>query len=73
MVGCTVEFHECMRQRAESSQPKNHEDHIASKGFTSMTHYTLVHKFVPLPQAMKFLDAKATVDKDWEKLETIPP
>ena len=37
-----------------------------------MTHYKLVHKFIPMPQAMKILDAKAAVDKEWKKLETIP-
>ena len=57
MYECTVEAHESTRQRAESSQLKNHEDHIASKGFTSMTHYNFVHKFIPRPQAMKILDA----------------
>ena len=34
-----------------------------------MTHYNLVHTFVRLPQAMKFLTA---VDEECEKLETIP-
>ena len=37
-----------------------------------MRHYNLVHKFVPMPQAMKIPDAKAAVDKEWKKLETIP-
>ena len=37
-----------------------------------MTHYNLVHKFSPMPQAMKILDAEAAVDKEWKKLETIP-
>ena len=37
-----------------------------------MNHYNLVHKFILLPQAMKILDAKAAVDKEWKKLETIP-
>ena len=69
MNGCIVEFHESMRQRAES---KIHEDRIAGKGITSMTHYNLVHKFIPMPQAMKIPDAKAAVDKAWKKLETIP-
>ena len=40
-----------------------HEDRIAGKGFTSMTHYNLVHKFISMPQAMKVPDAKAAVDK----------
>ncbi len=31
--------HDATRQRVESSQRKNHEDHIASKGFASMTQY----------------------------------
>ena len=37
-----------------------------------MTHYKLVHKFIPMPQAMKIRDAKAAVDKEWKNLETIP-
>ena len=56
----------------ESSQLYVHEEHIAGKGFTSMTHYNLVDKFIPMPQAMKILDANAAVDKEWKKLETIP-
>ena len=31
----------------------------------------MVHKFVPMPQAMKILAAKAAADKEWEKLEKI--
>ena len=37
-----------------------------------MTHYNLVHKFIPMPQAMKTPDANAAVDKERKKLETIP-
>ena len=37
-----------------------------------MTHYNLVHKFIPMPQAMKIPDAKAAVDKEWKKFETNP-
>ena len=48
---CTVESHESTRQGVKSSQPKNHEDHTASKGFTSMTHCNLVHNFIPMCQA----------------------
>ena len=32
----------------------------------------LVHKFIPMPQAIKIPDAKAALDKEWKKLETIP-
>ena len=37
-----------------------------------MTHYNLVHKFISIPQAIKIPDAKAAVDKEWKKVETIP-
>ena len=32
----------------------------------------MVHKFIPMPQAMKILAAKDAVDKELKKLETIP-
>ena len=32
----------------------------------------MVHKFIPMPQAMKILDAKSAVGKEWKKLQTIP-
>ena len=54
-----------------NSIPHNHEDHIAGKGENSLQHYNLVHKFIPMPQAMKIPAAKAAVDKEWEKLEKI--
>ena len=68
MYGCMVESLQSTRQRAESLQSKIHEDRIAGKGSISMTHYNLVHKFIPMPQAMKRQDAKAAVDKAWKKL-----
>ena len=45
---------------------------FAGKGFTSMTHYNLVHKFILMPQATKIADAKSALDKEWKKLETSP-
>ena len=45
---------------------KIHEDH------NSMSHCNLVHKFIPMPQGMKIRDAKAAVDREWKKLQTIP-
>ena len=47
------------------------KDHIAGKGENSLQHYNLVHKFIPMPQALKIPAAKAAVDKEWEKLEKI--
>ena len=56
----------------EESLPKYHEDHVAGRGDNSLQHYNLVHKFSPMPQAMKIPAAKAAVDEEWEKLEKIP-
>ena len=44
---------------------------FAGKGENSLQHYNLVHNFIPMPQAMKILAAKAAVDEEWEKLEKI--
>ena len=69
--GCILEADESMRLRIENSVPNHHEDHIAGKGDNSFQHYNLVHKFIPMPQAMKILAAKAAVDREWETLEKI--
>ena len=68
---CIVEAHESERKRLESTLPRNNDDHIAKKGFNSLTHCGLVHKFIPMPQAMNIPDATPAVDKEWEKLEKI--
>ena len=70
---CIVEAHESTRQRLESPPPKDHEDHIECRGFNSMTHYNLVHKFVPMPQGMKIPDARAAVGKDWKMYKQLTP
>ena len=44
------------------SMQNHHEDHIAGKGDNSLQHYNLVHKFIPMPQALKIPAAKAAVD-----------
>ena len=68
---CILEASESTRMRMEEFLPKYHEDHIAGKEDNSLQHYNLVHKFIPMPQAMKIPAAKAAVDKEWEKLEKI--
>ena len=62
---------ESTRLRMEESSPNYHEDHIAGKGDPSVQHYNLVHKFIPMPQAIKIPTANAAVDKELEKLEKI--
>ena len=68
-LACILEADESTRLRMGESLPNHHEDHIAGKGDNSLQHYNLVHKFNPMPQAVKIPAAKAAVDKEWEKLE----
>ena len=70
-LACILEAGESTRMRMGNSMPHYHEDHIAGKGDNSLQHYNLVHKFIPLPQALKIPAAKAAVNKEWEKLEKI--
>ena len=65
-LACILEANESTRMRMGNSIPQNHEDHIAGKGENSLQHYNLVHKFIPMPQAMKIPAAKAAVDKECE-------
>ena len=68
---CILEANESTRLRMGNSEPSNHENHIAGKRDNSLQHYNLVHKFIPMPQAMKIPAAEAAADKEWEKLEKI--
>ena len=60
---CFVEADESMRIRMEGAPHRYHEDHIARKGMNSKSHYNVVHKFIPVPQAVKISDAKAAAAK----------
>ena len=68
-LACILEASEFTRLRMGESLPTHHEDHVAGKGDNSLQHYNLVHKFIPMPQAMKIPSAKAAVDKEWENEE----
>ena len=70
-LACILEANESTRMRMGNSIPPNHEDHNAGKGENSLQQYNLVHKFIPMPQAMKIPAAKAAVDEEWEKLEKV--
>ena len=67
-LACILEASESTRLRMRESLPNHHEDHVAGKGDNSLQHYNLVHKFIPMPQAMKIPAAKAALDgKNWRK------
>ena len=68
----TLKASESRRMSIENFLPNYHENHIAGKGDNSLQHYNLVHKSIPMPQAMKISAEKVAMDKEWEKLEKIP-
>ena len=57
---CIVEADESVRVRMERAPGRYHEDYIAEKGMNSPSQYNLVHKFIPMRQAMKIPDAKGS-------------
>ena len=65
---CIVDADESTRPRLDGAGHKPHQDHITAKGMAN----NLVHKFIPMPQALKIPDAKAAVEKEWRQLEKIP-
>ena len=64
ILACILEASESRRLRMGNSIPSNHEDHIAGRGENSLQHYNLVHKFIPMLQAMKIHRSKR---QQWTK------
>ena len=56
----------------ESSLLAKHLDHIAGKRNNSMAHHNLVHKFIPMPQAMKNAGCKSCSGQGLEKARYNP-
>ena len=70
-LACILEADESTRMRMRNSIPHHHEDHIAGKGENSLQHYTLFHKFFPMPQAMKIPAAKSSSGQGMGKIGEI--
>ena len=68
---CVEESLESTRQRAKLTLEKSHGDHITAKEEIFTNHHDVVHKFIPMQKAMTILDAKAAVEEEWKKHETI--
>ena len=63
---CVVDADESTRPRQKGAGHKPYQDHIIAKGMNSITQYSLVHKLIPKPQALKIPDAKSAVEKEWK-------
>ena len=51
---------------------KQHVDHIAGEGYVSSFRYGLVHRPIHIQEALKISGAKAAINKEWNKLKTLP-
>ena len=77
---CILNASESTRMRKEESLPKYHEDHIAGRGDNSLQHYNMVHRFNPMPQAIKMQQEQQWIKNGrnlkrfrrgtWQKSET---
>ena len=61
---CVVDADESTRPRLEGAGHKPHQDHITAPGMNSLTHYSLVHKFIRCFEHSKIPDVKAAVEKE---------
>ena len=61
---CVVDADEYSRPRLEGAVDKHHQYHITAKGMKTKTHYSVVHRFLPMPHALKKLDANTAVEKN---------
>ena len=59
-LACILEASESTCLRLGESLPNHREDHITGKEDNSLQHYSLVHKFIPMPQAIKIPAAKSS-------------
>ena len=70
-LACILEASESTRLRMGESPPNHHENQNAGKGDNSLQHYILVHKFIPVPQAMKIFPQRRQQwirnGKNWRK------
>ena len=64
---CIVDADESTRPRLEGAVHKHHQDHITAKGMNSLNHCSLVHKFIPMPQALKNTECQDSSGKSMEK------
>ena len=48
---------------------KHHQDHITAKGTNSMTHYSFVRKFIPMPQPLEISRCKSSSGEKMGKTE----
>ena len=69
---CVVDADGSTRPRVEGAGHKPHQGRITAQGMNSVILCCLIQKFILMPQALKIPDAKAAVEKEWEKLEKIP-
>ena len=59
-----IDAYESPRFRINESGKQEHEEHIEDREYNSVSLYKLAHLLIPIPEAMKILEAKVAVDKE---------
>ena len=67
-LACILEAGESTRLHMGETLPNHLEDHVAGKGDNSLQHYNLVHKFIPMPQAIKNSSSKSSSGQGMGKI-----
>ena len=67
-LACILDASESTRLRLGESLPNHHEDHIAGRGNNSFQHCNLVHKFIPMLQAIKNSSSKSSSGQGMGKI-----
>ena len=56
--------YEPRRCRINASGNQKHKEHVADRGYNSMSLCNLVHLPIPIPEAMNIREPKVAVDKE---------
>ena len=72
-IACKVEAHESTRQRVEPPLLKHHEDHIAGKGYNSMSHKNLAHKFISYASSNENSGCEGSSGQGMEEARSMAP
>ena len=69
---CVVDADESARKRLEGVPHRYHEDHVSANRLSSLSRYNLVHRFIPIPEAVKNTGCEGSSGKIMGKLQKIP-
>ena len=67
----TLSIIESQRIRTPKKTRTTHKDHIEDRGHVSMSQNNMAHTPIPIPKAMKIIEAKCALDTECAKLQKL--